>query len=136
MTRSEIRFSAGPAVELICGRGWSSRIRRSRNARLARGARIAWLAIALASSGAAALAEEYKIDPVCSYVSFRIKHNGYAMAYGRFDDLGGTFMLDEKTGDALTFDIGLKSESVNTNNAKRDAHLRPNRVEDRANASN
>lgn len=69
-------------------------------------------------------AEEYKVDPAHSFVGFRIKHMGVGYAYGRFNDLNGSFILDEPSGNALAFDFELKADSVDTANAKRDQHLK------------
>ena len=79
-------------------------------------------AVALAGT-AAAEARPYAVDTVHSSVLFRIRHAGVAPFYGRFDKFDGSFSFDESAGIsdlAFTSDIA----SVNTNNAKRDEHLR------------
>jgi polyisoprenoid-binding protein YceI len=71
-----------------------------------------------------AIADEYKVDPAHSFVSFRIKHMGVSYAYGRFNDFNGVFMVDQPSGNGLTFDFVMKADSVDTGNAKRDQHLK------------
>jgi polyisoprenoid-binding protein YceI len=71
-----------------------------------------------------ALADNYAVDGAHSFVNFRIKHMGVSYAYGRFDDLSGTFMLDESSGAGMTFDMAIKAASVDTGNPKRDEHLK------------
>jgi polyisoprenoid-binding protein YceI len=43
--------------------------------------------------------------------------------YGRFDDFSGTFTIDEDPG-KCSFNLTIKTDSVDTNNKKRDDHLR------------
>ena len=71
-----------------------------------------------------AAADEYKVDPAHSFVSFRIKHMNIGYAYGRFNDFSGVFLIDEPSGNGLTFDFEMKADSVDTGNAKRDQHLK------------
>lgn len=73
---------------------------------------------------AAPNAAGFKVDPVHSFVNFRCKHLGVSYAYGRFNDISGTFHVDPSTPEAATIDISVKSESVDTNNERRDNHLR------------
>jgi polyisoprenoid-binding protein YceI len=65
-------------------------------------------------------AAEYTVDAVHSTVLFRVKHMGASYAFGRFNDVSGTFGL----GDAGAIEIVAKTGSVDTGNAKRDQHLR------------
>ncbi len=90
-----------------------------RGMRFAAGAWLVWL-MAPASS----LAESYKVDPVHSFVLFRIKHMGIGQAYGRFNQSSGTFSIDESDPAKCAIDVTVKAESVDTGNAKRDSHLK------------
>lgn len=76
----------------------------------------------LASSVRAA--ETYKIDPVHSFVIFKIKHLNVAYAYGRFTDLSGQIVYDESKLENGSLAVEVKAESVDTGNAKRDEHLK------------
>jgi polyisoprenoid-binding protein YceI len=71
-----------------------------------------------------AAAEEYKVDPIHSSIIFRVKHLGVGYIYGRFNDMAGTVALDEKAPAGLTLDIQVKADELDTNNGKRDKHLR------------
>jgi len=86
---------------------------------------------ALALAGVAALqsdsrsapdAETFAVDPVHSCVLFRVGHLGVGAYYGRFNDVSGSFVVDDANGGAVEFTID--AASVDTNNQKRDDHLR------------
>jgi polyisoprenoid-binding protein YceI len=68
-------------------------------------------------------ADEYNIDPMHSGVNFKISHLGLSWVYGRFNDYSGSFMIDPDAGQC-SFYLTIKTESIDTNNAKRDEHLR------------
>ena len=74
--------------------------------------------------GQARAAETFKVDPVHSAVVFRVKHMNTSYAWGRFNDLSGSFSLDpaDSTKGRLQFEV--KAGSVDTGNAKRDTHLK------------
>ena len=69
-------------------------------------------------------AAEYKIDPTHSFVEFRIQHLGFSWLYGRFNDIKGDFSYDEKKPASSRFDVEIATESVDTNHAERDKHLK------------
>lgn len=81
-------------------------------------------AICLSASAIVSAAESYKIDTVHSFVIFRIKHLGVSYSYGRFNDLSGTFIMDEKEISKSTVDVTIKVDSIDTHHAKRDGHLK------------
>jgi polyisoprenoid-binding protein YceI len=62
----------------------------------------------------------YTVDPVHSSIAFRIRHNGVANFYARFNEASGDFTLED--GGAVN--VAVNTESVNTGNAKRDGHLK------------
>jgi polyisoprenoid-binding protein YceI len=68
--------------------------------------------------------EEYSVDPDHSGVTFKLSHLGLSWVHGRFDDLSGHFTLDRQNPANCTFELAAKTESVDTNNRKRDDHLR------------
>ncbi len=83
------------------------------------------LAIVLAAALAPAVhAETYKIDPTHSSIVFRIKHLDITYVYGRFNDPSGTLVWNEKEDTGHAVDMTVKAENVDTNNEKRDKHLR------------
>src|SRR5579862_7602132 len=69
-------------------------------------------------------ADEYKVDPVHSSISFKISHLDLAFIHGRFDDYSGTFIIAPDDAAKCSFSLSIKTETVDTNNAKRDEHLR------------
>jgi len=72
----------------------------------------------------AGTAATYAIDSVHSTALFRVQHLGAGQFWGRFNDIEGTFAYAE-SGDAMpSFDVTIKTESVDTNNGKLDNHLR------------
>jgi len=80
----------------------------------------------LAVSGlvASAFAAEYAIDPAHSEIIFKVRHLGISTVTGRFDGFSGSFNLDTKNIGATKGSATIKVKTVNTNDAKRDEHLR------------
>ena len=69
-------------------------------------------------------AEEYTVDGVHSSVDFRVKHMNASYSTGRFDAVSGTFKLDESDPTKSKLHIEIKADSIDTNNAARDQHLK------------
>jgi polyisoprenoid-binding protein YceI len=81
----------------------------------------------LSASGAAAIAQDteaYNVDPSHAGITFKISHLGLSWVQGRFDDLSGQFILDRQNPANCAFELEAKTDSVDTNNRKRDDHLR------------
>jgi polyisoprenoid-binding protein YceI len=68
-------------------------------------------------------ADDYAMDPAHAGVNFKISHLGLSWVHGRFNELGGNFTIDADPG-KCSFDLTIKAESIDTNNPKRDGHLR------------
>ncbi len=65
----------------------------------------------------------FKVDSVHSSAIFRIKHLGIGNIYGRFNEISGT--LDYASGgEGSAVDLTIRAASLDTNNQKRDNHLR------------
>ena len=77
-----------------------------------------------AFAGATPAQQTYTVDPVHSSVVFKSKHAGLGHVWGRFDAFGGSFTLDDADPAKSSFNIDVKADSVNTNQEKRDQHLR------------
>lgn len=77
-------------------------------------------------------AAEYKIDTegAHAFIQFRIKHLGYSWLYGRFDKFDGSFQYDAKKPEASTVAVTIDMNSLNSNHAERDKHLRDERFFD------
>lgn len=69
-------------------------------------------------------ADNYKIDSEHAAVIFKVDHLGVAPAYGRFNDPTGAVVLDKEDPSKSTFTFEVKTENVDTDNEKRDAHLK------------
>ena len=69
-------------------------------------------------------AAEYTIDGAHSDVTFKVRHMGISTVTGSFADFSGTFNVDPKNVAATTGSAVIKVASINTNNVKRDNHLK------------
>ncbi len=69
-------------------------------------------------------ASMYDIDPVHSKVSFKVKHLMITNVYGTFSKYDATIDYDEKTKKLKTLMAKVDVNSINTENVKRDKHLR------------
>ena len=78
----------------------------------------------LAGAAIARAADEYAIDPMHSGVTFKISHLGLSWVHGRFDELSGHFTIDPQDPASCSFALTINAQSVDTNNRKRDDHLR------------
>jgi polyisoprenoid-binding protein YceI len=71
-----------------------------------------------------AQAVTYRIDPVHSFIIFRVKHLNTGFAYGRFNTFSGTFVVDERNPANSSIELEIDANSVDTGNSQRDDHLR------------
>ena len=67
---------------------------------------------------------EYDLDNSHTSLIFGISHFGYSFTYGRFNALAGGFEFDKDNPTAARFQFEIDASSVDTNDAKRDEHLR------------
>jgi polyisoprenoid-binding protein YceI len=86
--------------------------------------RMALAGLLFVGLGTAAKADDYTIDAVHSGVSFQISHAGVSYIHGRFDDFSGGFTIDTSDPSKTAFSLTIKTESIDSNNSKRDDHLR------------
>lgn len=80
----------------------------------------------LALSSVYASADNYVIDTKGAHasVNFKISHLGYSFIKGRFDTFSGTYSYDPAKPEASTVSVTIDTNSVNSNHAQRDKHLR------------
>ncbi|MES2822711.1 MAG: YceI family protein [Pseudomonadota bacterium] len=73
-----------------------------------------------------ALADNYTIDTKGAHASinFSIKHLGYSVLTGRFNTFSGDFSYDPTKPEASTINVVIDTNSVDSNHAERDKHLR------------
>jgi len=78
----------------------------------------------LALAALPALAQDtYKIDPVHSEISFKIRHL-LAKTSGRFAKFGGTIKVDTADISKSSVEVSIDVASINTDNESRDKHLK------------
>lgn len=82
------------------------------------------LVLLLSFCGLAFAADEYKIDPVHSSAQFTVKHLLVSNVKGRFRDINGTIVYDEKDPAKSSVNVVIKAASLTTDNDRRDTHLR------------
>ena len=80
----------------------------------------------LMMAGGLAQAADYQIDKQGQHasVNFKISHLGYSWIYGRFNDFEGTFSWDADKPEDSAINVTVNTESVDTNHAERDKHIR------------
>lgn len=82
------------------------------------------LGLAVAAVAATSFAASYDIDPAHSQASFTVKHMKVATVRGAFKKLSGTVNIDEKDITKSSVEAKADAASIDTNEAKRDEHLR------------
>jgi polyisoprenoid-binding protein YceI len=66
---------------------------------------------------------KWEIDPTHSEVHFKVKHLGIATLTGRFDEINGAAEAEDNFENAV-FSFTANVHSINTNDQKRDVHLK------------
>jgi len=71
-------------------------------------------------------AADYAIDTkgAHAFIQFRVQHLGYSWLYGRFNEFSGNFSYDESKPEEAAIEVTIKTDSVDSNHAERDKHLR------------
>ena len=64
------------------------------------------------------------IDPTHTSIVFSVGHGGLSYTYGFFREAGGSYVLDKANPANCRFQLVIEADSIDTNNAKRDDHLR------------
>ena len=85
--------------------------------------------LALTTMGALAItatanAGTWELDPAHSGIEFSVRHMMVSTVKGRFEKIKGTVELDDKDVTKSTVDVTIDLTSVNTNEPKRDIHLK------------
>lgn len=80
--------------------------------------------LALMFSSRALAADNYNVDPVHSFVTFRVQHLQVSYAYGRFNEPQEKLTIDESDPSKSSMEFTLQVDKVDTGNAGRDAHLK------------
>jgi polyisoprenoid-binding protein YceI len=86
--------------------------------------RIIYIALSLLLLGQThVMAHEWKTDPFHSGILFEIKHI-YSTVRGHFSNFTGDVFFNPDNLEKSKFDFVVKVDGINTNNGKRDNHLR------------
>jgi polyisoprenoid-binding protein YceI len=85
--------------------------------------RFAMLAAVLAAASPVLAAETYQFDKSHTTVGFQVRHI-FTMLGGKFQDFSGTIKVDRVKAENSSVEFTIRAESVFTNDAKRDAHLK------------
>ena len=78
--------------------------------------------VSIVASGASA--NTYKVDPVHSFALFSIHHFNAGNVWGRFNEPGGQFTLDQSDPAKDSFMVELSLAKLDTGNPKRDSDLK------------
>ena len=82
------------------------------------------LLMAAVCCGAAAGADTYTMDPAHSSMGFSVRHMMITNVRGGFREFSGTLMYDEQDVLKSSVEVHIKTASIDTGNANRDADLR------------
>ena len=82
------------------------------------------LALSLGSTGFAAAADTYTVDNSHTTVLFFSHHFNFSTVVGRFKTASGEFVVDESDITKSKINLELKVDSLDTNDGKRDEHLK------------
>jgi polyisoprenoid-binding protein YceI len=88
----------------------------------ARSLALAALLAALSVTGARAL-DTYDIDPVHSNAGFKVRHL-FGIVPGRFTQVAGALQYDAAKPELSSVELTIQTASIDTDNEKRDGHLR------------
>jgi polyisoprenoid-binding protein YceI len=82
------------------------------------------LATLILLSSLAFSADEYQIDPVHSSATFTVRHMVISNVAGRFGNVTGTIVYDEKNPQNSSVNAVIKTATINTDNTARDNDLK------------
>ncbi|MCB1059023.1 MAG: polyisoprenoid-binding protein [Calditrichaeota bacterium] len=82
------------------------------------------LVLALVVAGSTAFAADWNIDKAHSSINFSTKHMLVSTVHGKFEDFDGTVSFDPKDLSTISTNFTVQMASVNTDNEKRDGHLK------------
>lgn len=81
-------------------------------------------ALVLSAAVAGAQTSTWKVDPAHSGAEFTAQHMGISKVHGRFRNVNGTVILDEKDITKSSVNATIDTTTVDTGVAQRDTHLK------------
>ena len=81
-------------------------------------------ALLLAALPTLAAAATWQIDPAHAHVEFKVRHLMVAWVKGAFPEVAGSVEFDEAAPNEAKVNVTIGTASIDTNNVKRDEHLR------------
>ena len=86
--------------------------------------RLALLPLAVLTLASPALAADaYQFDKAHTSIGFQVRHI-FTMVGGKFLDFSGTIQIDRAKPESSTVELTIQAASINTNEPKRDEHLK------------
>lgn len=85
---------------------------------------LGFMMVGLMLSGVSYSADVYKIDKAHSRIGFSVKHMVISTVRGEFSEYDASVVFDEKDVTKSTLEGTIKVASINTNNERRDGHLK------------
>ncbi|QDK44317.1 polyisoprenoid-binding protein [Bdellovibrio sp. ZAP7] len=86
--------------------------------------RIATSLLLTAFFATSAQAAKFQIDPAHTSITFKVPHMVISKVKGRFEKFEGSFDFDEKSQKLDNVVVKIQADSINTNQADRDKHLK------------
>jgi polyisoprenoid-binding protein YceI len=83
-----------------------------------------WVATVMLLGSFALAADEYQIDPAHSSATFTVRHMVISNVAGRFGNVTGSLVYDDKNPQNSSVNAVIKTATINTDNASRDADLK------------
>lgn len=82
------------------------------------------IALVAATAPAARAADTFALDQTHFSVVFSVSHMNMSYTYGFFRQADARVVLDRENPANSTFELTIKADSIDTNNAQRDGHLK------------
>jgi polyisoprenoid-binding protein YceI len=82
------------------------------------------LSFQLSAQPGSAATQVYTIDPAHTSVVFSVGHTGLSYTHGVFRQAAGSYILDKANPANCRFGLVIQADSLDTNHAERDKHLR------------
>ncbi|MDQ6971318.1 MAG: YceI family protein [Mariprofundaceae bacterium] len=82
------------------------------------------LAFGISTTAQAAENYDFDIKGQHAFIQFKVKHLGFSWIYGEFRSFNGSFSYDEQHPESNSVKVSIAADSIDTNHAERNKHLR------------